>query len=176
MMTWKSTAVAGIATITATWLASYAPAGRPTGPQSSAATVAGTEQAALDIQREADRLHARIAQVTAYRDPNRNPFRFSARRAPARAPRPAPPTTIEEMPANLPPMEETLRVTLDGIAQDTVGEELVRTAIVSTPDDVFVVKVGDAIAGQFTVARIDADAVELVRFDTGASVRLSLRP
>jgi hypothetical protein len=174
-MTWKSTAAAGLATLTATWLASYAPVGRPAAPRSTAPSVARTETAAAEIQREADRLHARLAQVGRYRDPSRNPFQFRPRRTAPPGLRPEPAITIEDLPESS-PAPPTLRLTLAGIAEDTVGDEQVRTAIISTPDDVLLVKVGDAIGGQFTVAAIDADAVELVRIDTGATVRLALKP
>jgi hypothetical protein len=175
-MTWKSTTVAGLATVAATWVASYAPAGRPTGSPSTAPTVAQTETVAAQIQQEADRLHARLAQVGAYRDPRRNPFQFNARRSARQAPRPEPVVTIEDLADEPSPAPPTLRITLAGIAEDTVGGEQVRTAIVSTPDDVLLVKVGDAIGDQFTVAAIGADAIELVRTDTGATVRLALKP
>jgi hypothetical protein len=52
----------------------------------------------------------------------------------------------------------------------------VRTAIISTPDDVLLVKLGDPVGDQFTVVGIAADAVQLARVDTGASVRLTLKP
>jgi hypothetical protein len=175
-MTWKSTAVAGVATLTATWLASYAPAGRPTVPRSGAPSVARTETAALEIQREADRLHARLAQIGAYRDPARNPFRFRARRVVPEAARPEPTISIEDLPSDSAAEPPTLRLTLDGIAEDHAGDQFVRTAIISTPNDVLLVKVGDGIGGQFTVAAITGDAVELVRIDTGATVRLALKP
>jgi hypothetical protein len=175
-MTWKSTAVAGVATLTATWLASYSPVGRPAAPRSTAPSVARTERAAAEIQREADRLHTRLAQVGGYRDPSRNPFQFNARRAARQAPRSEPAITVEDLPRERTPEPPTLRLTLAGIAEDTVGEELVRTAIISTPTDVLLVKVGDPVGDQFTVGVITADAVELVRRDTGATVRLALKP
>jgi hypothetical protein len=175
-MTWKSTAVAGLATVAATWVASYAPTGRPNAPRSTAPTVAQTETVAAEIQHEADRLHARLAQVRAYRDPRRNPFQFNARRRARQQPRPEPAVTIEDLPDEPSPAPPTLRITLAGIAEDKVGDEQVRTAIISTPDDVLLVKVGDSIGGQFTVAAIAADSVELVRVDTGATVRLALKP
>jgi hypothetical protein len=176
MMTWKSTAVAGVATITATWLASYAPVGRAVVPSPTVPSVARTEIAAAEIQREADRLHARVAQVSAYRDPARNPFRFGAPPAAPRASRPEPAVTIEDLPDQPAAEPPTLRLTLAGIAEDRVGDEQVRTAIISTPSDVLLVKVGDQVGGQFTVTAIDPDAVELVRVDTGATVRLALKP
>jgi hypothetical protein len=174
-MTWKLTAAAGFATLTATWLASYAPTGRHTASTSNVPSVATTETAAAEIQREADRLHARLAQVGAYRDPSRNPFRFNQSRRVQHAPRPEPAITVEDLP-DQEPAPPTIRVTLAGIAEDRVGDEQVRTAIISTPSDVLLVKVGDRIGDQFTVAAIASDAVELVRIDTGATVRLAFKP
>ena len=175
-MTWKSTAVAGVATLTATWLASYAPERRPAAERSTVPSIARTETAAAEIQHEANRLHARLAEIGAYRDPSRNPFRFNSHRRAAQAPRPEPTISVEDLPGEPEPAPPTLRLTLDGIAEDTVGDEQVRTAIISTPNDVLLVKMGDRIGDQFTVAAIAADAVELVRIDTGATVRLALRP
>lgn len=176
-MTWKSIPVAGAATIAATWLASYAPVGGPRGATSTTPSAERTEIAAAEIQREADRLHVRLAQVGAYRDPARNPFAFGAHKRPAARPpaRPEPTLTLEDLPAE-PATAPSLRMMLSGIAEDMVGDETVRTAIISTPDDVFLVKVGDLVGGQYRVAKISADAVELVRVDTGAIVRLALKP
>ena len=83
---------------------------------------------------------------------------------------------VEDLPGDPIVAEPTLRMTLSGIAEEKVGEEIVRTAIISSPDDVFLVKLGDSIGGQYKVAAIGADAVELVRLDTAATVRLALKP
>jgi hypothetical protein len=174
-MTWKSTAVAGAATLTA-WLASYAPPTRSAASRSSVPTVARTEIAAAEIQREADRLHARLAEVGAYRDPARNPFRFGARRIRPQAQPVEPTLTVEDVPSESAEEPPTLRLTLAGIAEEKVGDEIVRTAIISTPSDVLLVKVGEPVDDRFTVAAVGTDAVELVRTDTGASVRLVLKP
>ena len=175
-MTWKSTAVAGLATITATWLASYAPVGRSVPFAPSTPTVEHTENAAAAIQREADRLHARLTQVGAYRDPARNPFKFGNHPpAQAVASRREPVVTMENEPVTTEPAEATLRISLTGIAEDVVGDTTVRTAIISTPSDVLLVKVGDQ-AGDYRVEKISPDGVELVNVATGASVKLMLRP
>jgi len=177
-MTWKSTAVAGLATVTATWLASYAPVRRTAQATAHPPSIEHTEAAAAEIQREADRLHARLAQVGAYRDPARNPFRYGAAapiRPAARPQRQQPIALVEDVPA-APDAPPTLRMTLSGIAEDVVGETTVRTAIISTPSDVFLVKVGETVADQYRVNQIGADGVDLIRLGSGATVRLMLKP
>jgi hypothetical protein len=171
-MTWKSTAAASGAMLVATWLASYAPVGGPKPQPNAAPTVAHTETAAADIQREADRLHGRLQQVAAYRHPARNPFQFAARPAPAPAPRPMIAEPIVPV-VEAPPAP---RLVVSGIGEDIVGDEVVRTAIISTANDVHVVKVGDTIAETYRVASISATGVELVQIDTGAVLQLPFRP
>ena len=65
---------------------------------------------------------------------------------------------------------------LSGIAQDTIDGRTVRTAIISMPDGVQLVKEGDMLAGQYKVVAIGADAVELARVSDGSTVRLGLKP
>jgi hypothetical protein len=68
-----------------------------------------------------------------------------------------------------------MRLTLTGIAEDVVGDQVTRSAIISAPDDVHIVKVGDTIADTYTVTRIDGEAVELSRLQDGSRLQLSLR-
>jgi hypothetical protein len=174
-MIWKVTAAASGLMLVGTWLAQYAPLGPPS-QRPASPSAAHTETAAADIQREADRLHSRMQQVTAYQQPSRNPFRFSERpvRQPAAAREPV--MTVEDLAPSLEPQRPTLRMMLAGIAEDKVGEEIVRTAIISTPDDVHLVKIGETIGDAFKVSKIEATSVELVRLDNGSTVHLSLRP
>jgi hypothetical protein len=174
-MTWKSTAVASGLAVVGTWLASLAPMSGPRPEPSATPSPERTATAAIEIQREADRLHERLRQVAAYRQPDRNPFRFVERRDPVVAPTRQPAITVEEMPA-LPPAPPTLRIALSGIGEDIVDEQIVRTAFISTPDNVFLVKVGDTVAEIYKVSSIAADAVELTRVDDGSTVRLALKP
>lgn len=173
-MNWKSTALASGVTVAGMWVASYAPTGGPD-VASNAPTVASTEAASVEIQREARRLHERLERVPTYRQPSRNPFSFAgARRAPAR---PAePPALIEEPAALQAPQPPTFLVSLAGIAEDTVDGVLVRTAVIATPQAVLLVKVGDVVGDLYTVTAIDAGSAELTRLDDGAAVRLALRP
>ena len=71
--------------------------------------------------------------------------------------------------APLPP-----RITLDGIAADTMGGQPQRTAILNTDAGVVLAKEGDQVAG-YRVEKIAADAVELVKIDDGSVLRVGLR-
>jgi hypothetical protein len=173
-MTWKSTAAASGLMVIATWLASHAPVGGPREQPLVAPSAAHTEAAAAEIQREAARLHDRLQQVAAYKLPTRNPFRFGS--PPARSARPEATISVEQAaPAAVEPQVPTLRIMLSGIGEDAAGDQVTRTAIISTPDDVHIVKVGETIAGVYTVTDIAADSVELARVDDGSTVRLSLK-
>lgn len=174
-MTWKSTAVVSAAGLFATWLASAPPLRRPPAPAPTSPTAARTEAVAAEIQEQASRLHVRIQEVIEYREPSRNPFRFSARIQTLPAPVASAPQPESE-PMTSVPARPTLLLALAGIAQDTIDGRTVRTAIMSMPDGVQLVKEGDVVAGQYKVAAIGADAVELVRISDGSTVRLGLKP
>jgi len=177
-MTWKLTAGASGLAIVGTWLAGYTPVGGPRQQPSATPSIARTETAAAEIQREAHRLHERLQQAAAYRSPARDPFEFGARRAQAPAIRP-PVTTVEDAPL-VEPSLPTLRLKLSGIAEDVVvdaaaGETVVRTAIISTPDNVHLVKTGEVVAGTYKVGAIGPATVELVRLDDRSTIQLSLK-
>lgn len=172
-MTWKSTAAASGAMVVATWLASYAPVGGPRVDPATAPSPAHTESAAAEIQREADRLHARN-RVASYKLPHRNLFRFSERPAP-RAIQREPVMSVAEIPPAIQAAPTTIRLRLSGIGEDVVGDQVIRTAIISAPDNVHIVKINDTIGDTYKVTKIDSDAVELSRLDDGSTVRLSLR-
>lgn len=178
-MTWRSTAVVSGAGLLATWLASAPPSPFQT-PRTQVATASRASQQtaamAADIQREADRLRVRLREDPVFREPSRNPFRFAPRARVAPAPREPAPTITEEPMAPVPTGRPTLRITLSGIAEDKVGDQVVRTAIVSTPSDVLLVKEGEQIGDQYKVVTIAADAIELVRLEDGSIVRLALKP
>jgi hypothetical protein len=171
-MDWKSTAVISGAGILATWFFSMPPAQPPQGAVAPAARAPQTPAATIDIEREAARLQVRPPQESHYTEPSRNPFRFSARREPARATTgeaaPSPPVPIAPLPPPPP------RITLDGVAADNVGGEQQRTAVLHTDAGVVLAKEGEEVAG-YRVAKIAADAVELVKIDDGSVLRLGLR-
>ena len=61
---------------------------------------------------------------------------------------------------------------LIGVAEDNAAGNPVRTAIISAPDQLYVVREGERVTSRYGVARISADVVELV--DTGDSTALRL--
>jgi hypothetical protein len=175
-MSWKSYAAVSGATVLAGWLASAPPANEPEG---TAAVAPGSRQPAAarrgdsDIAREAERLQERGRRDADYTRPRRNPFRFSSRAADDRGgdipnPAPAPPPAIVFPVIPAPP---PLR--LSGIAEDQQGQQLVRTAILSSPAGVLLVHEGDTVLADYRVGRIESEAVELVKSD-GTTLRLTL--
>ena len=174
-MTWKSTAAASGLAVVATWLASYAPVGNPRQPESTAPSAAHTETAAAEIQREAERLHGRLKEVATYRTPARNPFRFGERPAPP-AYRPAMPPPVASPEPIVEPQPPTLRIALSGIGEEMVDGQIERTAFISSPENVYLVKVGDTVADVYKVTAIGDATVDLVRVADGSTVQLALRP
>jgi len=169
-MDWKSTAVISGAGILATWFFSMPPTSAPARVAAPAVRVPQTTASKIDIEREAARLQVQRLQEPRYTEPSRNPFRFNARREPARAT--AGVVEIAPAPVVLPPPPP--RITLDGVAADTMDAESQRTAVLNTDTGVVLAKEGDQVAG-YRVQKIAADAVELVKIDDGSVLRLTLR-
>ena len=129
------------------------------------------DRSAAAMQSEVARLHDRIAP-TATPSHARDLFRFVGR-----APRPV--TGASQQPAAQAaevPVETPARPTLQliGVAEDESADGIVRTAIVSGLGDLFLVKPGDIVAGQYLVERVTSDAVQLTDTSTSASTTLTL--
>lgn len=176
-MTWKTYAAVSGATVLAGWIASSPQDNAPTPTASTQRrTATSTAQATggSDIEEQAARLQARLRHETTYREPARNPFRFGARAVERTVPteRADTPPPIETIaPAPLPPP-----IRLSGIAEDRAGDRVERTAVLSSPSGVLLVREGDMVLGQYRVTRIDAEAVELADASGGPTVRLTLKP
>jgi hypothetical protein len=65
-------------------------------------------------------------------------------------------------------------VTLVGMAADRAEQGGERTAILSSPDGVLLVRKGDDVLGQYRVTAVDEEAVELTSSADGSTLRLSL--
>jgi hypothetical protein len=171
-MTWRSYAVVSGATVLAGWLASAPPTGAPGTAASTRPAAAAVPDAAADIVEQASRLEARLRGDAAYVEPERNPFRFGIRRAetaPLEVVAPAPVETFAPPPA-------APSVTLSGIAEDAPEGRLERTAVLSSPSGVLLVREGETVLGRYRVVRIESAAVELVELTDGGTLRLALRP
>ncbi len=174
-MTWKAYAAVSGATVLAGWMASSPPANTPVTTTSPVRSPrAARTSADGDIQEQAERLRTGLQGERNYTSPQRDPFRFQQRsgvdpvlveRGTAFEPQPEP----EPEPAAAPPP-----MSLSGIAEDQANGETSRTAVVSSPAGVELVREGDQVLG-YRVARIESDAVELVRTSDGSTRRLTLK-
>jgi hypothetical protein len=171
-MTWKSYAAVSGVTVLAGWLAS-SPA--PSVPASvstrAAAGPRASVSAASDIAQQADRLQARLPIARRFAEPRRDPFRFAERRT--AADRVAPRIPIPEAPT--PPVDTNPapQVSLSGIAEEQVNGAPARTAVLSSPAGVLLVREGDEVLGYYRVAHIESEAVDLVGLDNGVATRLT---
>src|SRR2546425_4907218 len=120
---------------------------------------------------EIARLHERLRPDASPRQPGRNLFAFTARgvRSEALPPKPALSEAVVAPVAAPPPFK------LIGVAEDAGPDGPVRTAIVSAPGQVFLVKQGENLTLRYRVAKISPDVVELTDLGDGSTLRLALR-
>jgi hypothetical protein len=114
---------------------------------------------AAALTTEVARLHGRLEPGQPPRL-GRNLFRFVT---PAAVPRHVPISLPVSMVAAASPLPPALK--LIGVAEDTASGGLVRTAIISAPDQVYVVKEGERVTPRYLVSRVSADVVELKDLD-----------
>lgn len=177
-MTWKSYAAVSGATVLAGWLASpsYSPTNTGASPaQTQAQPLRRATVAATDIEEQAARLQSRMRVAREYTEPGRNPFRFAPRTEAPHARTPAPDSdasTLAPQPIDLVPAAP--QVTLSGIAEDRVESGVQRTAILSSPVGVLLVREGEEILGYYRVTRIESEGVELTAVGDGSTRRLTL--
>lgn len=168
-MTWKLYAVVSAGAFVATYLVSAPPHDPARSPSSAAPSSARQSAVGSDIEQLADRLQRQRTAVT-YRTPGRDPFRFQPRpvRPPVVSPAPIPPA---EAPAPAPVLP---LVTLSGIATDLVGGEPHRSAVLSAPAGVLIVREGESVAGLYKVVSISDESVELEATADGSHRTLRL--
>ena len=171
-MTWKSYATVSGATVLAGWLASSSPPPVPGSSVPAARAQAAATTGSADIVEQADRLHARVAREVQSPVPERNPFRFADPRPQATTRATAPDGDVAAGPEQLAPVPPP--IALAGIAEDEIDGRLVRTAVLSVPGDVLLVREGEAVLGRYRVVRIESEAVELLDLPAGTTERLAL--
>jgi hypothetical protein len=155
----------------AAWLAAATtPPERHAAPLPARAAAVAASSAELAI--ETARLHERLRPDAAPRQPGRNLFTFDAPPAETRlaiAPMPVP---IEPVLAPAAPMPA---LKLAGIAEDPGPSGPIRTAVISGPGQLFLVKEGESVTSRYRVEKISADVVELADLDDGTTRRLALK-
>lgn len=156
--------------VLATWLAVSPNHGVPATQPATA--VRRTASAAEPTAEELNLLAARLRKPTAavaLRPSTRNPFRYSP-------PKSSAPSASRERRVQSAAIEPTIQAAppaptlkLSGVAQ----KGTTRTAILSGEGQIYVVGVGDSVAGRYTVITIDPESV-LLRDAAGAELRLVL--
>jgi len=173
-MNLKRTATMGaVGGALAAWLAAAATSGNREIAPTPITRTTSVEVRGAALAAEIARLHERLRPTAAPREPSRNLFQF----APAKAARPAPlavqqPALTDAVtaPAPAPPP-----LKLVGMAEDSTADGVVRTAIISGFDQLFLVKEGETVTPRYLVARISIDVVELTDLGDGTTLRLALR-
>ncbi len=158
----------------AAWLAAAATSGSrdlASRPAERAATADARSQA---LASEIARLHERLRPSETPRQPARNLFQFTSMR-----PRPAPvaskPALSEAAAMPLPVALPLPPLKLIGVAEDPGPDGPVRTAILSGPGQLFLVKEGQNVTLRYLVAKISASAVELTDLGDHSTLRLALK-
>ncbi len=142
------------------WLATQTGGRRVPAPQPAPAAEGAAsplDPMVREVQSQAGRLRAYLADVPPLTRPGRNPFRFRNRaaEAPVQAPAPA----LSTASAVLTPPRPV--VTLSGLAEDASPGGTVRTAVIRAAGQLHLVKEGETFATRFRVERIGADTVQV---------------
>jgi len=142
-------------------------------PSAPAAEVHAVDRAGavVDLGAQADRLKARLAEVTAYRQPARDAFQFGP-----------PPRPVVESPKPLaleaPPPIVAAPVRppygLAGMATTTENGVTQRTAILSSLQGVTLVKEGETLDSGYRVMSITEDSIVLESVNDGTQTTLRL--
>jgi hypothetical protein len=158
----------------AAWLANAATSNREIVPAPIART-APIEMRGAELAEEIARLRERLRPSASPQQPARNLFTFRSAAAP---PAPVVPAPVPGLFFPAPPVAATSAsgLTLSGLAEDPAPDgSTVRTAIISSPTQLYLVKEGETVTARYRVTRISADAVELADLAGGAALRLVLK-
>jgi hypothetical protein len=163
---------------------SAVPAGPAAGPSSVRAPVAretadrGASAGGVDpgVEVAIERLRTGLSVMPAPSESGRNPFRFGADRSVRRSAGqhraalvPSDSTDAGPVAPDRPPMQ------LLGVAAEGEDAAPVRTAVIATPRQLYLVREGEQLALRFQVLRIGIDAVELRDLATDDTFQLALR-
>ena len=170
-MTWKLYAIVSAGAFVATYLMSSPKTDVAATKASAQAPKSSRQRAAeTEIEALAASLHVRLNSDAVFRAPGRDLFRFETRvqKPPAFVP---PPAVVQSAPV---PVATVLPVlSLSGVASDVVDGKPQRSAVVSLPNGVVIVREGESVAGLYTVIAIAEDSIDLE--STGDHSRRTLR-
>ena len=174
-MTWKLYAIVSAGAFVATYLVSSPVTDQARSTASAAPASARQSEAGSDIEKLANRLEMRRPTDVSYRTPGRDPFRFQSRPVPPPVASAAPPAFVAAPAAAPAPVIPLL--TLSGIATDMVDGQPKRSAVLSAPAGVLIVREGESVVGLYTVVSISDESVELEATADGSrrTLRLSGR-
>ena len=142
------------------WLATQPGGHRAPAPQPAAAAdgaASPLDPMVREVQSQAGRLRAYLADVPPLARPGRNPFQFRQRAADAWVRKSTP--ALSTASAVLAPSRPI--ATLSGLAEDVSPGGVVRTAVITTAGQLHLVKEGETFAQRFRVERIGADTVQV---------------
>jgi len=129
---------------------------------------------AVALAKEVGRLRDRLEPGVSLPHHGRDLFRFATA-----APHAAPLALVTNpAPSDVATAPSQPLLKLIGVAEDTTTDGLVRTAIISGPGQLYVVKEGDRVTSRYRVARISPDVVELddlARIGDASVLRLALK-
>ena len=164
-------AYAGAGGALVAWLAATATSGVRERVEAPPVKPAEPDHASVELASQIARLHNRLRPDATPRQPSRNLFAFvSAVRRPAALAVPAPVAAAgATTAASTPPFR------LAGLAEDAGPQGSVRTAIISGPGELFLVKEGDSLTVRTRVRTITPELVELTDVSDGRVIRLPLR-
>jgi hypothetical protein len=174
----RAAAYVGSSALLVAWFA--AAAGAPVfqevvPPRDAAGTVStsGSRTLAVEVQAQALKLRARLAEAPAPDLHTRNPFSFAPERI-VRTPAPAVKAAAADPLPVVDPVVPAL--SLMGIAEEMSPEGLHRTAVLGGANGaVYMVMEGQDVAERYRVTAIGKDAIELKDLITGAYRRLAMR-
>ena len=168
-MTWRLYALTSGGAVMMAALATFVSPPEPT-PSAPTTVPQAVDRsgAVVDLGAQADRLKAKINEVTAYREPSRNVFRFGPPRRLAAPPAPVLNEAPVVIPLSRPPYG------LAGMATTVEHGISQRTAILSSLQGVTLVKEGETLDTGYRVVSIGEDMVILESTSNGAQTTLRL--
>lgn len=167
----RTAAIVVVVGAVAGWLSAAMTPGDRVRPALATVRPTPLEHRGAELEIEINRLHERLSPDTAPSEPSRNLFRFRAA-----AVRPLLPVATESSPPIVtPPLTEQLVLKLAGIAEDAGPDGPVRTAIISTNAQLFLVKEGESVTSAYRVATISAGRVDLTDTRDGSIRHLDLK-